>query len=404
MQAPTLKNENTILFLLSSIMFTHIMDFMIIMPLGEQIMKAFKVTPLQFSIIVSAYTISAGFFSFVASFLIDRFDRKKALVFAYTGFTIGTLLCAFAPSYIGFVALRVFAGAFGGSLNALIYSVVGDYIPYERRGKAMGRVMTAFAVASALGVPFGLILANTFQWQAPFIFLGLAGILIGLAVFIWVPALNMHLKAGTDKPAPTQTLKNVVKYGNQQAGLLFVFLLVMGQFTIIPFIAPYMEVNVGFNKDQVALIYFLGGVATFFGLPVIGKLADKYGKHKVFVTSAALSIFPIVWLTNMGVTPFYIAIFGNILFFIFVTGRMTPANAMMTAVVRPENRGGFMSLTSAAQQLSAGISAFIAGNIIYQQDVFSKYENYNYIGYIAIGATILAMFLSYRLKNIEKEL
>lgn len=404
MQAPVLKNEKTVLFLLSAIMFTHIMDFMIIMPLGEQIMEVFNVNAFQFSIIVAAYTISAGVFSFIASFIIDKYDRKKALVIAYSGFTLGTLLCAFAPSYIGFVGLRIFAGAFGGSLNALVYSVVGDYIPYERRGKAMGKVMTAFAVASALGVPFGLMLANQFQWQAPFLFLGGAGVLIIAAIITKVPALDMHLKTGVDKPHPTDTLRNVFKFANQQAALLFVFLLVMGQFTIIPFIAPYMEVNVGFSKGQVALVYLLGGIAAALTLPIVGRLADRYGKHAVFIFSAFLSIIPIAWITNMGVLPVYIALIGNTMFFIFVSGRMVPANAMMTAVVRPENRGGFMSLTSAAQQLSAGISAFIAGNIIYQENMHGAYQNYNYIGYIAIGATLLAILLSYRLKSIEKEL
>ena len=91
------KKEMLLLILLASINFIHIMDFMIIMPLGSYLMPLFKINPQQFSFIVTAYTFAAGIVGFSAAFFVDRFDRKKVLLTGYAGFIIGTFACAFAP-------------------------------------------------------------------------------------------------------------------------------------------------------------------------------------------------------------------------------------------------------------------------------------------------------------------
>ena len=111
------KKEKLILFVLAAAQFTHIVDFMIMMPLGPQLMRIFKISPHQFSLIVASYTFSAGIFGFLGAFVIDRFDRKTAFVIAYIGFTLGTLACGLAPTYHFLLAARILAGAFGGILG-----------------------------------------------------------------------------------------------------------------------------------------------------------------------------------------------------------------------------------------------------------------------------------------------
>src|SRR6476659_2992535 len=171
-------HEGWLLGVFAAIQFTAVLDFMIIMPLGPQYMRVFRIDPQQFGLIVSAYALAAGIAGIVAGFFLDRFDRKRAMMILYAGFTLGTLFCAMAPTYPTLVAARVVAGAFGGVTMGLVMAVVGDVIPEARRGRAMGIVMSSFSVASICGVPLGLELANKLDWHVPFYALA------GLCVFV----------------------------------------------------------------------------------------------------------------------------------------------------------------------------------------------------------------------------
>lgn len=130
----------------------------------------------QFSLIVSAYTFSAGITGFAAAFFVDRFDRKKVLLIGYAGFIVGTFACAFAPSYGLLITAQIFAGGFGGLIGAQVLSIIGDIIPFDRRARAMGILMGAFSFASAIGVPSGLFLAKYFGWHIPFLVIGGTGL------------------------------------------------------------------------------------------------------------------------------------------------------------------------------------------------------------------------------------
>lgn len=180
-----ISTEKRLLLILASVNFTHIMDFMIMMPLGPQLIELFHITPQYFAWAVSAYSITAGISGFIAAFFVDRFDRQKVLLWAYLGFIFGTFACAFASNYLFLVAARILAGLFGGVIGAQVLSIVGDVIPYERRASAMGLLMTAFSVASVAGVPAGLWLAAHYNWHVPFLAIGGLGLLVALGIIFY---------------------------------------------------------------------------------------------------------------------------------------------------------------------------------------------------------------------------
>lgn len=395
-----MSKEKLMLLTLAALQFTHIMDFMIMMPLGEQLMRLFHIGPKEFSIIVSAYSFSSGIFSFLASFFIDKFDRKKVLLFMYLGFTLGTFACALAPNYEMLVLARILTGMFGGTMGALSLAIVGDLIPIERRASSMGIVMSSFSLASIAGVPFGLFLANMYSWHAPFIFIGVLGIILFFVAKMNIPSVKDHLAPDAVRTSPLIVITGLLTDRNQQTSLLFMILLVLGQFAIIPFITPYMIHNVGFTPNQIPFIYLVGGSLTFFSAPLIGKLADKHGRKRVFTIAAVLSIIPLYLITNLPPIPITLALVVSGLFFILISGRMIPAQALMTSIVKPENRGSFMSLNSSVQQLGLGIASFIAGNIVYT-DALGKIQNYQYVGYIGIALTFVALSLSMKIKLSE---
>ncbi|HEY0653818.1 MAG TPA: MFS transporter [Chryseosolibacter sp.] len=396
-----MKNERLLLLILAAAMFTHIMDFMIMMPLGPQLMRIFDITPQQFSLLVASYTITAGVSGFAAAFLIDRYDRKKSLLFVYIGFALGTLACAFAPTYAILLITRSMAGAFGGVLGAIILAIVSDAVPLERRAQGIGMVMASFGVASVLGVPFGLFIATRSSWHAPFLLLGGLAVVITLLIIAFVPSMTKHLNANGHL-SPMQVLREIFGKRNSRIGLTFSSILMLGHFTIIPFVAPYMVGNVGFSESQLAYIYLVGGVCTLFFSPWVGKMADKHGRLKIFTIFGSLVIIPILVITNLVPVPIWAALIIAAIFFIFSNGRMVPSTTMETAIIKPEFRGSYMSIRSSVQQLSSGIAAFIAGLIITEQpSIFDPQAkalvNYNYVGMIAVFFSLVSLYVARKL-------
>lgn len=396
--APVPRKEIFILLTLAAVQFTNIMDFMIMMPLGPQLRDIFQITPAQFGLLVSAYTLTAGAVGFFSSFFIDRYDRKLALSWAYFGFTIGTFMCAFATSYELLLLARAGTGIFGGLIGGLTFSITGDLIPFERRGRAMGIVMTSFSAASVFGVPFGLFLATKFDWHAPFVFLGAIGLALQFFIYKLIPHVGAHL-AQSRAQRPFELVERVAKNRSQRFAVILVSGLMLGQFTIIPFLADYMVRNVGLTMDQLPLIYFFGGLATIVTSPIIGKLSDRYGSLKVFLYALILALIPIWIITHLRPTPVPLVLFVTTLFFVISGGRMVPAMALVTSAVEPRYRGGFMSLSGSLQQLFAGIAAFIGGLIVYEQD--GKLQNYNYVCYLTIVATILCVYISRQIRPVS---
>ena len=396
-----MKSERLLLYILAAAMFTHVMDFMIIMPLGPQLMRIFDISAREFSLLVASYTVTAGVSGFFAAFFVDRYDRKKSLLIMYTGFALGTLACAVSPTFGVLLVARSLTGAFGGVLGALILSIVSDAVPLERRAHGIGVVMASFGVASVFGVPFGLFLATRFSWHAPFLFLGGLAVAIAFLIVTYVPAMKAHVRSN-GHASPREVLSQVFGRRNTRLGLTFTSVLMLGHFTIIPFVATYMVGNVGFSEGELTYIYLVGGVCTLVFSPWVGRMADKHGRLKIFTIFGSLVIIPIVIITNLTPVPLLVALSITAIFFIFSNGRMVPSTTMETAIIRPEVRGSYMSIRSSVQSLTSGLAAFIAGLIITEQpsifDVKAKaLVHYNYVGIIAVFFSLISLYIARRL-------
>lgn len=392
--------ERWLLLILAAVQFSHIMDFMIIMPLGSQFMRVFDISPQQFSMIVSAYAISAFFFGLFSSTYIDRFDRKTALIINFVGFTLGTLACSIAPTYEIFLLARSLTGAFGGVLGALVLAIIGDVVPLKRRSSAMGMVMTAFSVASIAGVPLGIFLAATFSWRAPFIFVGVLAVALTFLMIWLLPGMDGHIGEQPTRRDPFRALINAVRDADQRRALFFTLILMLGHFTIIPFIAPYMQLNIGFSDFQITYIYMIGGILTVFLLPLFGRLADRFGNARVFSLASLFALFSIFAITNLPPVSIALALCATSSFFVVASGRNVPATTMVTAVVRPESRGSFMSIRTSVNEMALALSSFVAGSIIVEQPDGSL-GNYAYVGYIAIVMSIVAIVVARSMRVVE---
>jgi predicted MFS family arabinose efflux permease len=393
------KKERIILFLLAALNFTHILDFMIMMPLGNYLMPFFKISPQQFSFLVASYTISASVSGFAAAFFVDGFDRKRVLIIAYCGFLVATFACGFAPTYIFLLLARIVAGVFGGLIGAQVISIVSDLFTYERRGRAMGAVMSSFAVASTVGIPLALYLANLISWHAPFIFIAGLGLLLIPFLIYFIPAMNRHLLTAQVKPKiNTEGFFAVFKDNHQYKALIFSGMMMFAHFIIVPFINPFMEFNLGYSKKLTPLIYLVGGIAAFFSANYLGRLSDKIGKLKIFTICLIISLPLMLLITNLVTIPYWIVltIFG--LWFTVATGRGVTAQAMVSNVVKAEHRGSFQSFNSSMQQLGSGLAALVAGLVV-TKNADESIAHYGWLG--LIGVTVMLLTLLVARKNFK---
>lgn len=391
--------EGWLLFILAAIQFTHVMDFVIMMPLGPQLMRYFNIGPKEFGFLVSAYTFSAAISGFISAFFIDRFGRKKAMLVLYIGFCVGTLACALAPSFLLLLLARVVAGLFGGVLGALILAIIGDVVPEERRGTATGQVMAAFSFASIAGIPVGLYLASVFSWHSPFYLLTALSAIVLLLANHFLPSMTAHL-AKRQRTNPLQIYQAIFSKSNLRWALLLMVMLSFAGYTIIPFISPYMVANIGFSEVELSYIYFFGGLASLVTSPLTGKLSDMFGKRTVFIIGSTLSLIPIILITNLQPSPHYIVLLITTFFFISFGARFVPALALITSSVEPQQRGSFMSINSAIQQLSSGAAAFLAGFIV-QKGVMGQLEHFDTAGYVAAASTVISMLVVLRLRKVS---
>ncbi|WP_010584592.1 MFS transporter [Schlesneria paludicola] len=392
------RRERLVLFILAAVQFTTIVDFMIVMPLGPQLMRTLNIGTAEFGLIVSSYTFAAGFSGLLASAVVDRFARRSTFMVLYAGFLLGTLLCAIAPSYFTLVAARTATGIFGGILGGMAMTIVGDVFPEERRGRATGALMTGFALASVAGVPLGLFLGNNFGWHVPFIALVIAGVPLLVLTPYAMPPLNEHL--GKVHSHPIRSIIETFSFANHLNAFALTVALMMGSFSVFPYVSAFFVANVGMTEQQLPVIYIVGGALTLVASPIVGKLTDQYGKLTIYRIIAPMSGVLLLAITHLPRVHVAIAVcvFGALM--VTNVGRMIAAMAMITGSVEPHRRGGFLSANAAVQHMACGVASYLGGVMI-TQTADNRIEHFGHVGWMAALFTMATLWLAGRVRLAE---
>lgn len=378
---------------LTMLQFTVILDFMVLSPLGDLLMSKLKIETSQFGLVVSAYAFSAAASGILAAGFADKFDRKKLLVFFYAGFMLGTLLCAVAPDYNFLLIARIVTGLFGGVISSVSYAIITDIFKLETRGRVMGFVQMAFSSSQALGIPLGLLLATAFDWHSPFWMITLFGTVLGGVIVIYMKPITGHLAVKKDH-SPFRHLVKTVSNPDYLLAFGATTLLATGGFMLMPFGSAFSIRNLGLTQDQLYIVYGITGIfSSFFG-PMIGWLSDKTGKFKIFCIGSLISMAIVAIFTRMGVTPMWLIIVINVCMFVGISARMISSSALVTAIPAMPDRGAFMSINSAVQQVSGGIAAVIAGFIVVRPAV-GPVRHYPTLGYVVMCSMVISMLMMY---------
>lgn len=394
--------QKLIIFLLAITQFTVILDFMVMSPLGDILMKSLNLKPSAFGIAVSAYAFSAGISGLLTAGFADKFDRKKLLLFFYLGFITGTVFCGLAQSYAVLVAARIITGLFGGVIGSISMAIITDLFTLQQRGRVMGFVQMGFGASQVLGVPIGLYLANAWGWESPFWMVALLSISIAALIAIKMKPVVAHLLIKTEKTAFKHLLHTVTK-SNYRIGFAATALLSIGGFMMMPFGSAFAINNLGLTNGQLPILFMISGLSSLAIMPLVGKLSDKMSKFKIFTIATIWMMFMCVLYTNLGVTAFPLVILYNILMMMGVMSRMIPSSALTSAVPDMADRGAFMSINSSLQQIAGGVAAAVAGMIVTQQGKGAPLQHYNIVGYVIVVISIITILLMRRVDNLIKK-
>ncbi len=392
-----------VIAVLSLIQFTIILDFMVLSPLGAILMDELSITTSQFGLVVSAYAFSAGASGLLTAGFADKFDRKKILLFFYTGFIIGTVFCALAPNFHFLLAARIFTGLFGGVLGSISFAIITDLFKMEVRGRVMGFVQMAFAVSQIFGLPIGLELAIRYGWHAPFWMIAGGGVLLGVLIFMKLRPVDKHLHLRVEQNAFTHLWKTISRPDYAKA-FFATTLLATGGFMLMPFGSAFSIHNLKLKLEQLPYIYGITGFSSIiFGL-ITGWLTDKIGKFKMFCVGTVIAIVMVGIFTQLGATPLWEVIAINVILFIGISSRMISSSALLTAIPDAKDRGAFMSVNASTQQISGGVASIIAGLIVIQTP--SGYlDHYDILGYVVIGSMVVATVMLYYLnRRVQRKL
>lgn len=383
------------LLLLTSVHFTHILDYMLVMPLGARLMTTLNITPSQFSYLVAAYSLAAAISGFAGGFFLDRFERKHALLTLYTGFTLATVACGLTTSFHLLLAARFAAGAFGGVAGSVVFSMVSDVVPPERRGRAMGFVMSAFPVASVVGIPVSLWLTATLNWHAPFILLGALGAVILASCLRLLPHVP-KLPASAD---PFRQMKEILSNPVHQRGFALSAVLIFAGGSVIPFMSPSLVANVGLSEHQLTFIYLFGGLAVLVSTRIVGVWTDRFDKVSVIAGAASVAALGAILVTHLPATSLGVALVFTTLFFVGMGTRFPPVMALITNSVEARYRGGFMSVNSAVQQAANSLGSTVAGWML-STGAGGRMEGYGRVGLLSATFMVLTFAMAWRLRQL----
>ncbi|MDC0740608.1 myxochelin export MFS transporter MxcK [Polyangium mundeleinium] len=382
------KHERHLLWLLAAVQFTHTLDFMILMPLGPELIQRFGISAAGFGAMVSAYTLASAIMGLLGVLWLDRWDRKHAFLLLYVGFVAATISCGVAPSATWLLFSRTAAGACAGLLSAVVMAILADCVPAERRGRAIGTVMSSYGLSAVGGVPLGLSIASQWGWRAPFWAISaLAGALWLLAWRI-LPRVDRHLatarEKGTSAAAPTLSAPGLA------LGWGLTFSVVFAGFLLIPYLSTFMVGNLGLRLSDLSWVYLCGGAATLFSSRWIGHLADRHGPPRVLGTLLVATLCPYLLFTHLTPSPKAIVAAIFVLFMTLVSGRAIPTIALVTSRVPPALRGRYLAVNMAASDGASGLAAWTSG-LFLTTTPDGALVGFGHMGFLAVSVSLLAL-------------
>lgn len=382
-----MSTERRVVWTVALVQLMNVLDFMIVMPLGDDFSKALGIPQSDVGYVAGAYTAAAFASGVIGAKFLDRFDRKQVLLFAMLGLALGTMLGGLATGLGSMIVARIVAGLFGGPATATSLAIVADVVPVERRGRAMAVVMAGFSVASVIGLPLGLMLARQGSWRTPFFVIGGLVLVTLVLAASWMPTLRGHLERKMRQtPALEMLARKEVIFGLATTGCVM-----FSVFSIVPHIPTYLINNLGFPREHYELLYLAGGVVSFGVLQIAGRWVDRHGSLPVITAGTLVGLTAIAtgFLTE---PPFVPVVVSFVLFMASGSLRGVAQSTLASRLPAPNERAQFMSLQSAVQHAAATLGSFATAALMVTDPATKRVSPMWLVAIVAMVAAAAAPF------------
>jgi predicted MFS family arabinose efflux permease len=393
------KHELLLILVLFGTLFLASVDNQLLIPLLPTLASELSKSMAQMGWLFSIYALSAAIFNLFFGPLTDRYGRVPFLRFGLLLFLVLALLTAQSKTYSDLVWLRAGTGLSAGLLSTCTASFIGDYFPYERRGRIMGFVLSSYFAALIFGVPLSSLIAQNWGWRTVFLLSSaIAGILFA-GSWLFVP----H-----GPRTQTRTIRQVwdsysrlTRSRTTGSALLVSACISGGTLAFLTFISGYLNDEFGLDAVAISTVFLIAGLAAVLASPVSGWLSDRWTKRKVFLASNTILALPLFFLVEFewGVGLF-IALF---LISLLIAFRQTSLQTLQTQLISFERRGSFLALRNCFSQLGISGAVFLAG-ILYSE------QGYASVTGLAAGLTLIGSLLLFFLisepegdKNTERK-
>ena len=387
-------SEFWVVILMAMVQFIHTVDFMMIMPLGPDFARELNISLEYIGIIGGIYTFGAALVGIVLVSRMDCWGRRQGLVFSLIGLGIATVCTAFASDLWSLLMLRFVAGLFGGPVSSFAVAIVIDRIPVQRRGKAMGVLATSFSISSILGVPIGLELAFYFGWQSPFVIMGIFALLMAGILRLILPSMKDHqqfVEEGAKSKAAPKTAPLSFRFAmlqkDMRTGFFLVSLSLFASFMFIPHLATYFQNNLGYPREAMGWLYFIGGIVSFVAMTIAGRGVDRFGA------------LPFIWLSTLGFMTTLVWGFTELLpvfvplifmgFMGFNSVRTVTLQTVTSMIPPPSQRAGYMGLIMSMRHIASGLGAVVSSMVLIQSPQGALLN----LPILVVIAVIASMFL-----------
>ena len=339
------------------ILFLITADSQLLIPLLPLLRGEFSVSLESLSRLFSGFALAAAIAGLMVGPLTDRWGRILFLRLGLLTFTLLALATSGARNYLTLLGLRTTIGASAGILSTCVGSLMGDRFPYQRRGKAMGVVLSSYFAAFVVGIPAAAWLAQKWQWQIVFLASS------ALATVVLLFSLFLRPDRGTGGAVSTHFGAYFGFFRRREtASALAVSFAVSGAtLAFLTFLSGHLDEAFGLGPLEIASLFFLVGWGAVLGSPVAGWLSDRWTKRGVFVAANILLALLLLILDHLAWGPaLFIAFFSISLCIAF---RQTALHTVQTELVSIQERGSFIALRNGFSQLGISTCVFLAGNL-----------------------------------------
>lgn len=367
-----------IVFLVVLVQFVNALDFVLVMPMGPDLALGLGFGLEHVSWVASSYTLSAAVVSLLSVLHLDKFDRKKVLLFSLFGMLLSTAMSGLSTDLSSLILSRVLAGGFGGMAISIGVSIVADVVPQQQRGKALGMVMAGFPLSAIFGIPLALYISDQTSWQSAFYLLAGFIFLVFLVIAWSLPTLVGHREANQG----LFKLRELVRRPEMGVGILLVGVCVFPAFLIVPHVSTINQFNYGFPRADLSYLYLATGVVNLAFVLITGRLADKFSAFIVgsfWVMVLAVDI--ILWMVFAVDWP---VVLLHLIFFVSFTALMIPAASLASKIPAANQRAGFSALQSFFQYVGTGLAAS-ASFFVIQADAEGNLLHLKQLGLIAVA-------------------